>query len=78
MQSNEFGRGQYVRSFVKRERTSGYLPAVFDVRFGSMCGRRLGKNCGHVSGPFVRRVRPLALMLCADRVPIKNTHFKVR
>jgi hypothetical protein len=36
VQSNEFGRGQYVRSFVKRERTSGYLPAVFDVRFGSM------------------------------------------
>jgi len=35
-------------------------------------------GCGHVSGLFVRRVRPLALMLCADRVPIKNTHFKVR
>jgi len=22
-------------------------------------------------------VRPLALMLCADRVPIQSTHFKV-
>ena len=32
-------------------------------------------GCGHVSGLFVRRVRPLALMLCADQVPIKNTHF---
>ena len=35
-------------------------------------------GCGHVSGLFARRIRPLALMLCADRVPIKNTHFKVR
>src|SRR5262249_50416964 len=52
------------------------------------CGRRLGKNfltllqhlvgCGHVSGLFVRRIWPLALMLCADRVPIESTHFKVR
>jgi hypothetical protein len=28
-----------------------------------------------VSGLFVRLVWPLALMLCADRVPIKTTHF---
>ena len=28
-------------------------------------------GCGHVSGLFVRPVRPLALMLCADRVPSK-------
>jgi hypothetical protein len=43
-----------------------------------MCGRRLGKNfldgaalvgCGHVSGLVVRLVWPLAIMLCADRVP---------
>ena len=33
-------------------------------------------GCGHVSGLFVRRVWPLALMLCADRVPIVSTHFK--
>jgi len=26
-----------------------------------------GVGCGHVSGLFVRLVRPLALMLCADR-----------
>jgi hypothetical protein len=32
-------------------------------------------GCGHVSGLLMRRVWPLALMLCADRVPIVNTHF---
>jgi hypothetical protein len=32
-------------------------------------------GCGHVSGLFVRRIRPLALMLCAERVPIENTHL---
>ena len=26
-------------------------------------------GCGHVSGLLVRQVWPLALMLCADRVP---------
>src|SRR5262249_14182045 len=35
-------------------------------------------GCGHVSGLFVRRIWPLALMLCADRLPIESTHFKVR
>src|SRR5262249_4382580 len=35
-------------------------------------------GCGHVSGLIVRRIWPLALMLCADRVPIESTHFKVR
>jgi hypothetical protein len=35
-------------------------------------------GCGHVSGLLMRRVWPLALMLCADRVPIENTYFKVR
>ena len=54
-----------------------------------MCGRRLiGKSfldvaaalvgCGHVSGLFVRRGWPLALMLSADRVPIASTHSKMR
>jgi hypothetical protein len=54
-----------------------------------MCGRRLiGKSffdvsaalvgCGHVSGLFVRRGWPLALMLCADRIPIETAHFEVR
>jgi len=54
-----------------------------------MCGRRLiGKNsfdvdaalvgCGHVSGLFVRRGWPLALMLSADQVPIESTHSKMR
>jgi hypothetical protein len=35
-------------------------------------------GCGHVSGLLVRQVRPLALMLCADRVPNKRAHLKVR
>ncbi len=35
-------------------------------------------GCGHVSGLFVRPAWPLAIMLCADRVPIVSTHFKVR
>jgi hypothetical protein len=54
-----------------------------------MCGRRLiGKNsfdvdaalvgCGHVSGLFVRRGWPLALMLSADQVPIESKHSKMR
>src|SRR5262249_9863694 len=33
-------------------------------------------GCGHVCGLFVRPMWPLAIMLCADRVPIVNTHFK--
>ena len=32
-------------------------------------------GCGHVSGLLMRRVWPLALMLCADLVPIVSTHF---
>ena len=35
-------------------------------------------GCGHVSGLLMRQVWPLALMLCADRVPIERLHFKVR
>jgi len=35
-------------------------------------------GCGHVSGLFVRQEWPLALMLCADRVPIKMAHLEVR
>ena len=35
-------------------------------------------GCGHVSGLFVRRGWPLALMLSADQVPILHTHSKMR
>jgi len=35
-------------------------------------------GCGHVSGLLMRLVRPLALMLCADQVPIERTHSKMR
>ena len=65
-----------------------FRTTAFDDRKVSLwvtCGRRPGKSnfdadaalvgCGHVSGLLMRQVRPLALMLCADRVPIVNTHF---
>src|SRR3954454_14369986 len=35
-------------------------------------------GCGHVSGLLMRQVWPLALMLCADRVPIEMAHLEVR
>ena len=35
-------------------------------------------GCGHVSGLLMRQVWPLALMLCADRVPIVHMHLEVR
>jgi len=35
-------------------------------------------GCGHVSGPLMRHDGPLALMLCADRIPIERSHFEVR
>src|SRR5215813_8017794 len=35
-------------------------------------------GCGHVSGLLMRLERPLALMLCADRVPIELLHLEVR
>ena len=35
-------------------------------------------GCGHVSGLLMRRGWPLALMLCADRVPIVHMHLEVR
>ena len=35
-------------------------------------------GCGHVSGLLMRQERPLALMLCADRVPNKISHLEVR
>lgn len=35
-------------------------------------------GCGHVSGLLMRRGWPLALMLCADRVPIVCMHLEVR
>src|SRR5262245_44891642 len=35
-------------------------------------------GCGHVSGLLMRHGWPLALMLCADQVPILRTHSKMR
>jgi hypothetical protein len=60
-----------------------------EVTLWVMCGRRLISKsffnvaaalvgCGHVSGLFVRRGWPLALMLSADQVPIGGTHSKMR
>ena len=44
-------------------------PACEGVKFCS--GDLVG--CGHMSGPFTRRIWPLALMKFAERVPIKTT-----
>jgi len=58
-----------------------------DVRFGSRVDGALARTfwrfaalvgCGHVSGLLMRQVWPLALMLCADRIPIESTHLEVR
>jgi hypothetical protein len=38
----------------------------FEYRFGDLVG------CSHMSGPFVRRIWPLALMECEEWVPIKT------
>ena len=35
-------------------------------------------GCGHVSGLLMQPMWPLALMLCADRVPIVRPHLEVR
>ncbi len=44
-------------------------PACERVKFCS--GDLVG--CGHMSGPFARRIWPLALTKFAERVPIKTT-----
>jgi hypothetical protein len=38
----------------------------FEDRFGDLVG------CSHMSGPFVRRIWPLALMRFGEWVPIKT------
>jgi hypothetical protein len=35
-------------------------------------------GCGHVSGLLMQPMWPLALMLCADRVPIHHPHSMMR
>jgi hypothetical protein len=35
-------------------------------------------GCGHVSGLLMRHGWPLALMLCADQVPIHRVHSMMR
>ena len=62
--------------------------SALHCRIWVTCGRRPGKSffdvcaalvgCGHVSGLLMRQVWPLALMLCADRVPIVRMHLEVR
>jgi hypothetical protein len=64
-----------------------YVPPRPEFRFGSRVDGALGKNfltfcsIGRVRSrvrPLVRRVWPLALMLCAERVPIESPHLEVR
>ena len=61
--------------------------AAVEVRLGSRVDGALARTflrccrlvgCGHVSGLFVRRGWPLALMLSADQVPILRTHSMMR
>src|SRR5262245_54099271 len=34
-------------------------------------------RCSHVFGLLARRTRPLAIMPCADQVPVKSPHFEM-
>src|SRR6516164_408354 len=68
--------------FLAIHKNAGRLPHLWVT-----CGRRLGKN--FLTDCSIGRVRsrvrpvdaadvPLALMLCADRVPIDKAHSKMR
>jgi hypothetical protein len=63
-----------------------YVPNAMSA-LGHVCGRRPGKN--FLTACSIGRVRsrvrpvsaagwPLALMLCAERVPIESPHLEVR
>ena len=56
---------RWTQTVVKHEALASYVDAAL-------------VGCGHVSGLLMRQVWPLALMLCADRVPILCMHLKVR
>ncbi|MGA7183050.1 MAG: hypothetical protein WBY67_07045, partial [Pseudolabrys sp.] len=61
-------------SLVRHSKTKSSTSAMGHVwtapwqELSDVCAALVG--CGHVSGLLMRRGRPLALMLCADRVPI--------
>jgi hypothetical protein len=73
VQSNEFGWGQYVRSFVKRERKSGYLPAVFDVRFGSKADMGSLRPCASGSYYFTGNKSATKVRNCQSDAPVGRT-----
>ena len=79
--SNEyFDKGwMWLRPQVRRARLMSLMGHVWTAPWqvlSDVAAALVG--CGHVSGLLMRQVWPLALMPCADRVPIENTHFKVR
>jgi hypothetical protein len=59
-----------------RARAWGHVWTAPWQELSDVCAALVG--CGHVSGLLMRRGWPLALMLCADRVPIVYTHSEVR
>ena len=80
MQPNEFGWGQYVRSFVERERKSGYLPAVSDVRFGSLADITLRLEARPMSAlppkaDIVRCTRNVRFVPCVDGSELARAFF---
>jgi len=56
--------------------SSGHVWTAPWQELSDVCAALVG--CGHVSGLLMRRGWPLALMLCADRVPIVYPHSEVR
>ena len=84
--ANDWNEGS-ARTARSKHRQNALRKASFSTA-SVTCGRRPGKGffdasaalvgCGHVSGLLMRQVWPLALMLCADRVPILFMHLEVR
>ena len=64
------------------------FPAMRTCLLCAMCGRlRVGKSflhacsigrCSHVFGLLVRHTGPLAIMPCADQVPVNSSHSTMR
>ena len=67
---------------------SGHLQRTSPCPLCAMCGRlRVGKSflhacsigrCSHVFGLLVRHTGPLAIMPCADQVPVNSSHSTMR
>ena len=75
---------RYVRCYSNSRQTR----VLSDCPLCAMCGRlRVGKSflhacsigrCSHVFGLLVRHTGPLAIMPCADQVPVNSSHSTMR